>query len=71
MPKEVKKQLPEDYDSTIDTLFHFIKINRDKTGHPKGGGKDRGIQQANLQAFKSYLSTIYKLIEYFDKNIYP
>jgi hypothetical protein len=68
LPKEVKSKLPDNYDTTIDTLFHFIKINRDKTGHPKGGGKDRGIQQSNLQAFKSYLSVIYKLISYFDSN---
>ena len=68
LPKEVKNELPDNYEITIDTMFNFIKINRDATGHPKGGGKDKLLQGAYLQAFKSYLTTIYKLIDYFKSN---
>lgn len=68
LPKSVKASFPQNFDVHMDTLFNFIRLNRNETGHPLGGGRDRNIQAANLQAFKSYLMDIHKLIEYFTKN---
>ncbi|MEW6075483.1 MAG: hypothetical protein AB1530_04155 [Candidatus Omnitrophota bacterium] len=65
LPTEVKRALPNNYEIIIDSIFNCIKMNRDDTGHPKGGGKDRSLQGANLQAFRSYLVIIYQLIKYF------
>jgi len=68
LPKNIKANFPQNFDVHIDTLFNFIRLNRNETGHPLGGGKDKNIQAANLQAFKSYLVDIYKLIDYFTHN---
>ena len=65
LPKEHKKDFPQNYDVHIDTLFNLIRLNRNETGHPSGGGRDRNIQAASLQAFKSYLRDICDLMECF------
>jgi hypothetical protein len=68
LPKNIKDKFPENYDVHIDTLFNFIRLNRNETGHPLGGGKDKNIQAANLQAFKSYLKDIYSLTKIFQEE---
>jgi len=68
LPKETREYFPQNYDIHIDTLFNFIRLNRNETGHPLGGGRDRNIQAANLQAFNSYLADIYNLIGFFKKS---
>lgn len=68
LPKSMRAGFPQNFDVHIDTLFNFIRLNRNETGHPLGGGRDRNIQAANLQAFKLYLIDIYKLMDYFAKN---
>lgn len=68
LPNKTKEQLPENFDVHIDTLFNFIRLNRNETGHPVGGGKDKSVLAANLQAFKSYLANIYKLIACFQSS---
>ena len=68
LPKNVRISFPQNFDVHIDTLFNFIRLNRNETGHPLGGGKDKNIQAANLQAFRSYLVDIYTLIDYFEHN---
>lgn len=68
LPKNIRSNFAPNFDVHIDTLFNFIRLNRNETGHPLGGGRDRNIQSANLQAFKSYLVDIYKLIDFFSQN---
>lgn len=69
LPKNIRTNFPQNFEVHLDTLFNFIRLNRNETGHPSGGGRDKNIQFANLQAFKSYLTDIYKLIDYFSQNI--
>ena len=68
LSKNIRASFPQNFEVHLDTLFNFIRLNRNETGHPLGGGRDKNIQLANLQAFKSYLTDIYKLIDYFTKN---
>ncbi len=68
LPKDIKTHFPQNFDVHIDTLFNFIRLNRNEAGHPLGGGRDKNVQAANLQAFKSYLVEIYNLMDYFIRN---
>lgn len=68
LPRNVKSGFTQNFDVHIDTLFNFIRLNRNETGHPLGCDRDKNIQSANLQAFKSYLVGIYKLINFFKQT---
>lgn len=61
--KSLPKEFQSDWESYIDTVFNFIRINRNDAGHPTGKVSDAKIVYANLQIFAEYASFIYKLIQ--------
>jgi len=68
--KNLPKDLIVDFDVVIDTLFNFIRINRNITGHPTGTIVNKNIAYSNLQMFGLYLERVYKIMDYFNSNSY-
>jgi len=73
--KELKKELPNDlrsfppefqsdWETYLDGVFNFIRLNRNDAGHPTGKQFDAKIVYANLQIFAEYAQFISKLTAY-------
>jgi len=62
IPAELKK----DSDIYLDTIFNFIRINRNEAGHPTGSTMVKSIVYSNLQIFSQYAKKVTDLINYFE-----
>jgi len=63
--KNISKQLQGDWETYLEGVFNFIRLNRNSTGHPTGKELDAKVIYANLQIFADYSSYIFRLIKYF------
>lgn len=72
--KEFKKEfandlqaLPKDvqvnWETYLDGIFNFIRLNRNDAGHPTGKQFDAKIVYANLQVFAEYSKFLFQLID--------
>lgn len=72
--KEFKKEftndiqtLPKDiqvnWETYLDGIFNFIRLNRNDAGHPTGKQFDAKTVYANLQVFAEYSKFLFQLIE--------
>lgn len=61
IPDELKK----DWETYLDGIFNFIRLNRNDAGHPTGKQFDAKIVYANLQVFSEYAGYITKLMAFF------
>jgi hypothetical protein len=52
-----------DWDTYLDGVFNFIRLNRNSAGHPTGKEMSSKVVYANLQIFSDYASYIVKLRE--------
>jgi hypothetical protein len=64
----IPADLLRDFDVKVDSIFNFIRLNRNAAGHPTGTNVDRAGLQANLQMFASYAENIYALIGHLKNN---
>ena len=64
----IPANLLRDFDVKVDSIFNFIRLNRNAAGHPTGTNVDRSGLQANLQMFASYAESIYALIGHLRTN---
>lgn len=60
--KSMPKDFQSDWETYLDGVFNFIRLNRNDAGHPTGKQFDVKIVYANLQMFSEYACFIYKLI---------
>jgi len=63
------KSLPKDFQANwetyLDGVFNFVRLNRNDAGHPTGKQFDAKVVYANLQVFAEYAQFIFKLIGHF------
>lgn len=63
--KDLPKELQGDWETYLDGVFNFIRLNRNSAGHPTGKRLDAKVVYANLQIFAEYTSYIFQLIKSF------
>jgi hypothetical protein len=64
--KSISNEFWTDWETYLDGVFNFIRLNRNDAGHPTGKQFDAKIVYANLQVFAEYAQFIFKLIGYFN-----
>lgn len=62
--KSLPKEFQADWETYLDGIFNFIRLNRNDAGHPTGKQFDAKIIYANLQIFAEYAQFIYKLLQF-------
>jgi hypothetical protein len=63
--KGLPKELQGDWETYLDGVFNFIRINRNAAGHPTGKQQNAKVVYANLQIFADYTRYIFDLISFF------
>ena len=63
--KSLPKEFQSDWETYLDGVFNFVRLNRNDAGHPTGKQFDAKVVYANLQVFAEYAQFIFKLIEHF------
>lgn len=66
--KSFSKDVQVNWETYLDGIFNFIRLNRNDAGHPTGKKFDAKIVYANLQVFSEYSKFIFKLYSEFQKN---
>lgn len=62
--KSLPKEFQADWETYLDGIFNFIRLNRNSAGHPTGKKLSAKIIYANLQIFSEYASYIFALMKY-------
>lgn len=60
--KLLNKELQSDWETYLDGIFNFIRLNRNDAGHPTGKEFSAKVVNANLQIFAEYAKYICSLI---------
>lgn len=60
----IPRDICSDWETYLDGIFNFIRINRNSAGHPTGTALDAKVVYANLQIFADYASYIARLIDF-------
>lgn len=63
--KNLPKELQSDWETYLEGVFNFIRLNRNSAGHPTGKKLDAKVVYANLQIFSEYAGYIFALIKHF------
>lgn len=63
--KNLPKELQGDWETYLDGVFNFIRLNRNSAGHPTGKRLNAKVVYANLQIFSEYANYIFRLIKHF------
>ena len=63
--KALPKELQGDWETYLDGIFNFIRMNRNSAGHPTGKELSAKVVYANLQIFADYTRYIFDLIKFF------
>jgi|GEM_PF-1647168 len=63
--KSLPKEFQSDWETYLDGVFNFVRLNRNDAGHPTGRQFDAKMVYANLQVFAEYSQFIFKLIQHF------
>lgn len=58
------KDLQQDWETYLEGIFNFIRLNRNSSGHPTGKKLDPKIMYGNLQMFGEYAAYITRLINH-------
>jgi hypothetical protein len=61
LPDEIK----EEWETYLDGIFQFIRLNRNSAGHPTGKQFEPRTVFANIQVFCDYAEFIHKMIKFF------
>jgi hypothetical protein len=64
--KALPKELQGDWETYLDGVFNFIRVNRNAAGHPTGKQQNAKVVYANLQIFADYARYIFDLIKFFE-----
>lgn len=56
------REIQADWETYLDGVFNFIRINRNSAGHPTGKALNSSITYGNLQMFSSYAEFLFKLL---------
>lgn len=61
---QLPKEIQSDWETYLDGIFNFIRLNRNDAGHPTGKEMNAKIVYASLQIFADYARYLYDLIAY-------
>ena len=67
--RKLPKNLQGDWETYLDAVFHFIRLNRNSAGHPTGKELSGKMVNANLQIFADYSRYIFDLIKHFNSQL--
>lgn len=59
--KSFSKDIQTNWETYLDGIFNFIRLNRNDAGHPTGKQFDAKVVYANLQVFSEYSQFIFRL----------
>lgn len=62
--KSFSKMLQGDWETYLDGIFNFVRLNRNSAGHPTGKKLGAKVVYANLQIFADYARYIFDLANY-------
>jgi len=62
------KNMKEDLDTSLSSIFAMLREHRNDAGHPTGKTVTREQAHAHLQVFPHYIQTIYVLMDWISKN---
>ena len=62
--KTLPKDLQADWETYLDGVFNFIRLNRNSAGHPTGKAMSAKVVYANLQIFADYARFVLGLVRY-------
>lgn len=62
--RSLPKEFQSDWETYLDSIFNFIRLNRNDAGHPTGKQFDAKVVYANLQVFAEYAQFISKLTQH-------
>jgi len=65
--KSLPKEFQSDWETYLDGVFNFVRLNRNDAGHPTGKQFDAKVVYGNLQMFAEYAQFIFKLMGHFNK----
>lgn len=65
---KIPADLTREIETYLDQTFQFIRINRNKTGHPTGISVNKKVAYSNLQVFAEYSKRVFELMDYLSKN---
>lgn len=70
MDEKIKKQLPENIETTLMGIFSLIRLERNDLGHPNGKGLNvtRDDAYVYLRLFPSYCKVITQVIQFLKNN---
>lgn len=63
--KTLPREFKSDWETYLDGVFNFVRLNRNDAGHPTGRQFDAKVVYANLQVFAEYAQFIFNLIQHF------
>jgi len=63
--KNFPKELQANWETYLDGIFNFIRLNRNSAGHPTGTKMNAKVIYANLQIFADYGRYVFSLIKHF------
>lgn len=61
--KKLDKSVQSDWETYLDGIFNFIRLNRNDAGHPTGKQFSSKVVYANLQIFVDYAKYVHLLIK--------
>ncbi|HOC93468.1 MAG TPA: hypothetical protein PKH33_14020 [bacterium] len=64
--KLLPKELTENWDVYMSSLFHLMRLYRNEFGHPTGAKVEKSVVRVFLKSFGVYLIRLYSLKEYLD-----
>lgn len=65
--KDIPKEFQSDWETYLDAIFNFVRLNRNDAGHATGKKFDAKVVYANLQIFAEYAQFMTSLTVYFNK----
>lgn len=60
---QLPAELRGDWETYLDGIFNFVRLNRNSAGHPTGKQMSSKVVYANLQIFADYAAYIFKLCD--------
>ena len=66
--KSLPKEFQSDWETYLDGVFNFVRLNRNDAGHPTGRQFEAKVVYANLQVFAEYTQFIFGLMKHFNPS---
>lgn len=65
---KIPDEISSEWETYLDGIFQFIRLNRNAAGHPTGRRLEARMVYANLQVFSDYATFIHNMMNFFKTN---